>query len=66
MLYETLIDFVCSAILRCGAPGVHKLFQGNIPGKLWWNGSKRNEIAFVCIGKTKGLSHLLTNKNSQS
>ena len=67
MLYETQLSAACAALLRFFATSGFVYLKSKIPGKLLWCGfKKRNEIAFVSICKAKELSHLFTNKNSQS
>lgn len=55
MLYETLSYTSSGALKGYHAPGRKKHFQGYMAGKLMCNGLRRNEIAFMCICKTKEL-----------
>jgi len=58
MLYETQPDIFCSACLCSHATDNYKCLRGKIPGKLLGNVfEKENEIAFVCVCKTKELYH---------
>lgn len=66
MLYETQSYATYSVPLHSNREDAYISLPSKIPGMLLWNGLKRNEIAFVCTCEPKVLSHLLTNKNSQS
>lgn len=65
MLYETLpytADFVFGKKQLIS----HRYKNGDMTEKLTRIGWQENEIAFMCVRVTNKLSHLLTNKNSQS
>jgi hypothetical protein len=55
MLYETLSYTAPGALKGHHTPGSSENFRGCLTGKLMCNGVKRNEIAFMCICKTKEL-----------
>lgn len=55
MLYEAFTYIVSYPFVRCCTAAGDEHLQSNIPGKLMWNGLGRNEIAFMCVCKTKEL-----------